>query len=52
MKMILLNTKPVITKIMNKGNILKKICFKIASSKYFEWVIFTAIVLNTATLTI
>lgn len=52
MKMILLNTKPVIIRVMNKGNIIKKICFKITASKYFEWSIFIIIVLNTLNLTI
>lgn len=67
MKMMLLNTKPVIKKIITTGNslklfflsllslignIIKRICFRIVNHNLFEWVVFSMIILNTLTLTL
>lgn len=52
MKMMLLNTKPVIKKIMNTSNIVRKVCFKIINHPSFEWFIFACIITNTIVLTL
>jgi hypothetical protein len=52
MKMMLLNTKPVIKKIVNTSFKIRIVCFKIANSRAFEGVILGCIILNTIVLTL
>jgi hypothetical protein len=52
MKMMLLNTKPVIKKIMKGSNIVRRICFKVINHPFFEWFIFACIIINTLVLTL
>lgn len=48
--MMLLNTKPVIKKVVNSSNIIRKISFEIINHPYFEIIILIVIILNTITL--
>lgn len=52
MKMMLLNTKPVIKKMVNTTNIVRKVCFLFIMHPAFEWFIFGCIISNTIVLTI
>jgi voltage-dependent calcium channel R type alpha-1E len=52
MKIKLLSTKPYIKKKVESSNKLRKFCSKIMKIKYFDYFIFTCIILNTVSLTI
>ena len=52
MKVMLLNTKPVIKKMLVTTNLVRKFCFKIVIHPLFEWIILAIILMNTVVLTL
>jgi hypothetical protein len=52
MKVMLLNTKPVIKKMLVTSNPIRKFCFKVVLHPAFDWIILAFILMNTIVLTL
>mmetsp|Transcript_3694 Transcript_3694/g.3629 ORF Transcript_3694/g.3629 Transcript_3694/m.3629 type:complete len:87 (+) Transcript_3694:149-409(+) len=52
MKMLLLNTKPAMKKMLKTSNFVRRFLFAIGNHRYFEVIILICIILNTLVLTI
>ena len=52
MKIMLLNTKPAIVKMLKTSNLFRKFCFNVVNHKNFEWFIFGCIIMNSLVLMI